>query len=261
MVIISLITGTPLVWFVASLSACSSVTAFRGTLPPLLSTPPPGSRTCAALLLRVLARPRQASLWLAAHLTSAACEGMALLVVSHDRAFLDRVAQETVLLKDRQLRCVLGVVLAAFWRCRACAHTTAVCAIGAYGCRTQPSSPLTCRVRALARARQLLERQLQRICGGAPQRVCGQVQAHRRNGEAAQARGGVDPGAEPEGAAVRRRQAAQAGGEVRGARCRRRLGARLARDGMLESPRAGSRAHRQTAHHTATCLDQSPQKA
>jgi hypothetical protein len=48
--------------------------------------------------------PDQATLWLGNHLAGGACEGQTVLVVSHDRAFLDTVAQETVLFKDRALR-------------------------------------------------------------------------------------------------------------------------------------------------------------
>jgi ATP-binding cassette subfamily F protein 3 len=48
--------------------------------------------------------PAQATLWLGSYLTGGACEGQTLLVVSHDRAFLDTVAQETVLFKDKALR-------------------------------------------------------------------------------------------------------------------------------------------------------------
>lgn len=38
---------------------------------------------------------------------SQCCEGQTLLVVSHDRSFLNAVCQETIELKERQLRCVL----------------------------------------------------------------------------------------------------------------------------------------------------------
>jgi ATP-binding cassette subfamily F protein 3 len=34
------------------------------------------------------------------------CEGQTLLIVSHDRSFLNTVCQETIELKDKQLRCV-----------------------------------------------------------------------------------------------------------------------------------------------------------
>lgn len=70
---------------------------------------PPANHTCVALF----AAPHlsQATLWLGAHLTSSACEGQTVLVVSHDRAFLDTVAQEMVLFKDKQLRCAVSDAL------------------------------------------------------------------------------------------------------------------------------------------------------
>jgi hypothetical protein len=46
----------------------------------------------------------EASLWLGCHLTGPACAGLTVVVVSHDRAFLDAVTEETILFKDRQLR-------------------------------------------------------------------------------------------------------------------------------------------------------------
>jgi len=63
---------------------------------------------------------QQATLWLGSHLTSTACEGQTVLVVSHDRAFLDTVAQEIVLFKDRQLRCVVfgGAGVGVDYSCR-----------------------------------------------------------------------------------------------------------------------------------------------
>jgi hypothetical protein len=39
------------------------------------------------------------------------CEGQTLLLVSHDRAFLNAVCQETVELKEQQLRCVMLIKL------------------------------------------------------------------------------------------------------------------------------------------------------
>ncbi|KAI8476740.1 MAG: P-loop containing nucleoside triphosphate hydrolase protein [Monoraphidium minutum] len=72
----------------------------------------------------------EATLWLGSYLTGPACEGQGLLVVSHDRAFLDVVAQETVLFKDKVLRYWSGNY-SAFVEARATAHAAKLRQIGA----------------------------------------------------------------------------------------------------------------------------------
>ncbi|GBF89691.1 P-loop containing nucleoside triphosphate hydrolase [Raphidocelis subcapitata] len=72
----------------------------------------------------------EAALWLGAHLSGPACEGLTLVVVSHDRAFLDAVAQDTIVFKDKQLRYWTGNYT-AFVAARAAAHAAKATKIAA----------------------------------------------------------------------------------------------------------------------------------